>query len=363
MNTYALLVALVLVTALLMRGYEQGNKKYVIVACLLLFAVYGLRDCFSMGGDSSSSYLHQFQRMPDYSWSDITSLSFNENIGFRVLMKAVYEITKGDYQVFITLIAAFVTFCFGVLLYRYSPNPLASILYHFGLLLYTFHFNSLKQSIAMGGLMLAFIQIDRRKPVWFILITLAAALFHFPAIVFLPAYWIAKLKPGRYYLILLVVILLLTYRFRSQILSWMLGLYKDEGTVITSMEGVGFLRTKSLIMVVIVVAAILFRKPKAGDRIYSILLEFMGISIVLQTFCGYSNIFERLADYYFQFSVIFIPMVFDKNADREPLFGWRFMSVVDTVAPYLFCGYGIYRFITTTSYDRYLYPFRFFFRA
>lgn len=362
MNIYALLVALVLVTALLMQGYRQGNKKYVIVACLMLFAVYGLRDCYSIGNDSSTSFLHQFQSMPKYTWSDILSSSDSFNKGYRILNKTISELTNGDYQFFIALIAAFVTFCFGLLVYRYSPNPLASILYHFGLMLYTLHFNSLKQSIAMALLMLAFIQIDKRKPVWFVIITLLAGQFHFPALVFLPAYWIAKMKPGRSFIILLAVILILTYRFRSQILNWMLSLYKDEDTY-ANMEGVGFLRTKALIMVVVVAAAILFRKPRSEDRIYSILLEFIGIAVVFQTFCGYSNIFERLADYYFQFAVVFIPMVFDKNADREPLFSWRFMSVVDTLAPYMFCGFGVYRFITSATNDRFLYPFKFFFQS
>ena len=363
MNIYALLVALVLVTALLMHGYREGNKKYVIVACLLLFAVYGLRDCYTIGNDSSSSYLHQFQRMPDYTWTDIMSWDSSFNIGFRLLNKAVSDLTGGDYQFFIALIAAFVTFSFGRLIYKYSPNPLASILYHFGLLLYTFHFNSLKQSIAMAFLMLAFDQIIDRKPIRFVLISLLATQFHFPALVFLPAYWIAKMKPGRNYLILLAIMLLVTYRFRSQFLTFMLNLYKDEEVQIVSMEGIQFLRTKALIMVIIVVAAILLRKPRLEDRIYSILLEFMGIAIVFQTFCGYNNIFERLADYYFQFSVVFIPMVFDKNADREPLFGWRLMSVIDTAAPYLFCGFGVYRFITSTTNDPHLYPFKFFFQS
>lgn len=362
MNIYALLVALVLVTALLMRGYQQGNKRYVIVACLLLFAVYGLRDCFSIGNDSSSSYLHRFQDIPGISWAEITAYSYNENMAFHLLMKAVSELTHGDYQVFISLIAVFVTLAFGRMIYRYSPNPLASILYHFGLLFYLFHFNALKQSIAMAFLMLAFDQIINRKPVRFVLIVLIASQFHFPALVFLPAYWIAKMRIGRNFLLLLGTMLVFTYFFRSQLLSWMLSLYKDEEAFV-SMEGIQFLRTKVLIMIVIVIAAILFRRPRAEDRIYTILLEFMGLAIVAQTFCGYNNIFERLADYYFQFSVLFLPMVFDKHADREPLFGWRFMSVVDLMAPYLFCGYGAYRFITTAASDPTVFPYRFFFQA
>ena len=36
------LVALIIFTSFLMRGDQKGNKKYVIVACLLLFTIYGL---------------------------------------------------------------------------------------------------------------------------------------------------------------------------------------------------------------------------------------------------------------------------------------------------------------------------------
>lgn len=360
MNIYSLLVLLVLVTALWMHGTRQGNKKYIIVACLLLFSVYGFRNAFVIGNDSTTSYLYAFQRMANYSWADAFRLGGSFNAGYYLTSKIIYSITNGDYQLYITLIAAFVTFCFGQLIYRYSPNPLASILYHFGLLFFTFHFSALKQSIAMALLMVTFAQIVDRKPVRFIILCLISAQFHFPAIVFLPAYWIAKMKPGRNFIILLAIILALTFLFRTQLLEFMLNLYKDDNVSEVNMEGVRFLRTKALIMVVIVVAAILFRKPRAEDRIYSILLEFMGIAIVFQTFCGYNNIFERLADYYFQFSVIFIPMVFDKNADREPLFEWRLMSVIDTLAPYLFCGFGVYRFITATMEDPFLYPFQFF---
>ena len=62
MDYYALLVALVLLTAFLMQGNRQGNKKYVIVASLLLFAIYGLRDTYHIGFDSTTSYLFGFNR-------------------------------------------------------------------------------------------------------------------------------------------------------------------------------------------------------------------------------------------------------------------------------------------------------------
>lgn len=361
MNYYALLVALVLVTGLFMRGYQQKNKKYVIVACLLLFAIYGLRNTYYLGSDSKSSYLGNFWRMQSFSWAEVIKYANGKNDLFFLFTKFYCEYISDDYQLYVSLIAVFVTVCFGRMVYRYSPNPLQSILYHFGLLYFTFHFSAFKQSIAMAILMLAFDQVIERKPVKFFLLVLIAGQFHFPALVFLPAYWIPNIKLGRSFIIVISVLLVITYVFRNQILYFMNSLYREEAEEV-DLSDVQFLRTKALIMVVIVVVSAVFRVPTGEDRLYETLLVFMGVAIVFQTFCGYDNTFERLADYYFQFSVIFLPMVFDKHAERKSLLSWRFMEVADTVAPYLFCGFGIYRFLTFVVNDPSLYPFYFYFQ-
>ncbi|MBR4657473.1 MAG: EpsG family protein [Oscillospiraceae bacterium] len=361
MNIYAWLVALVLITAFLLRGNREGNKVYVIVACLLLFAVFGLRNTYYIGGDSTSSYLHSWQQLASTSWGDVMNWGpFNE--GFYLTEKLFFDLFNGDYQLFISILSAFVTICFGHVIYKYSPNPVQSILYHFGLLLFVFHFSALKQSSAMAILMLAFDSVIERKPFRFMLTVLIASQFHFPAMVFLAAYPLSLMKPDRSFLLLLLLTLGLTYLLREQILTLMLRFYDDNEISTTITDGVQFLRTKSLIMLVIVVVAVLLRKPRAEDRTYCTLLEFMGVAVIFQTFCGYNNIFERLADYYFQFSIIFIPMVFDKNADREPLFGWRLMGVIDAFAPFIFCGYGIYRFLSYVSDNKFYTPYRFFFQ-
>lgn len=364
MNYYLLLIVLILAAAILMRGWEQGNIGFVVVACLLLFSIYGLRNTFVIGGDTTSSYLHTFERMAGRSWSDVANMSGGTNPGFYLLAKGFHQLSGGDYQLFVSVIAGFVTVCFSKLLYRYSPNPLQSILYHFGLLYFTFYFSVLKQSLAMAILMLAFDCLMQGKTLKYFLLVLLAAQFHFPAYVFLLAWPMSKLRIGRNYLFFLAIMLALTYLFRNQIINLMLNTYKDleDSTANINMAGITFLRTKALIMLGIIIAAVVLRKPKPEDRIYSTLLEFMGVALVFQTFCGYNNIFERLADYYFQYAVIFIPMVFDKKADREPLFNRREMGLVDFFAPLLFSGYGVYRFLTYTQSERTLYPFVFFFQ-
>lgn len=361
MSVYYFLVASLLLTALFMQGNQPQNKKYVIVACLLIFAVYGLRNTYWIGVDSRYSYLKAFERISQMSWKQFRNTGQEYNNAYYSLNWAIAHL-GGDYQLFVSLEALFVTVCFGRMIYRYSPSPIQSICYHLGLLFFMFHISALKQSYAMAFLMLAFDQIVRRKPIWFIILVLVASQFHYPSLVFLPAYWITLIRPGKSYLLLLATVLVLTYIFRNQMLNLMLDSYKGSEEEAT-MEGVTFLRTKSIIMIVIVVAAVVFRRPTADDPIYGYLLEFMGIAIVFQTFCGYNNIFERLADYYFQFSVIFIPMVFDKRQKQRSLFSWRIMDVIYTAGPFIFCGYGIYRFLISFVGDNHYVPYRFFFQV
>lgn len=363
MSVYAWLVVLVLLAALLLKGNTAQSKKFIVIAFVLLTVVCGMRDAYSVGNDSASSYLHYYQDMEDTDWSEISGKDGEfYNIGFSYLMKAVYDLTGGDYQMFIFIVSAFVMFAYMHLIKRYSPSPLQSVLYFFGLLFYLFAFNALKQSIAMAVLLFAFDAIMDRKPVKFLLLVGIAAMFHYPALAFLPAYPIARIKVNRGYLVILAAILALTYVFRDQLLNFMLDSYGGEDIKVT-LSGVKFLKNKVVIMIMIVVAALALRPITEGDEVYSVLLKFMGIAIVFQTFSGYDNIFERLADYYFHFSIIFIPLVFDLKFGKKQLFEPKLNRLLKKSATVVFCAFAIWRFISTAEADPNLSPYLFFFQG
>lgn len=374
MSIYHLLVTLIIILAVLLHGEQKGNNKYIITIILLLFCVYGLRDAYSIGGDSSSSYLHQFERMEDTDWDDLPGLkdwlgtneedseksTHDRNIGLPWLMKLIYVWTDGDYQILVTLIAAFVMVAFFVLVYRYSISPIQTFLCYLGLLYFTMMFNVLKQSVAMGFVMLSFCALMDRKPFWFVLSVIAGALFHFPALVFLPAYWITKMKIDRNYLILLAALFIITYIFRDRLLDWMLDNYE---TSVDENSGMRYLSNKVLVMLAIISFALLFRPPYQGDGIYCALLQLMGVAAVIQTFAGYNNTFERLADYYYQFSVLFIPMAFEKVKTNRQYLNTRTLYLVRNLGPYVFCIFAIWRFLHTTMNDATIYPYQFYFQA
>lgn len=358
-----------------MHGDRKGNIKFIVVAAILMFCVLGLRDAYSIGNDSSSSYLHQFQRMENTEWSDLggpfdwiqeleeQSGREDKNSGLSYLMKLIYDLTDGDYQVFVTLISFFVILANAHLIRKYSPDPLQSILYFFGLLYFSFHFNALKQSAAMIFVIYSFDAIMDRKLLRFLILMALASIFHYPALVFLPAYWIGNMRLGRSYLILLALILVLVYLYRNNIVEWMNDAYYGEDSDHTVATNTRFLMNKVIVMLVIIVVALIVRPPHPSDRVYCSLLALIGVATVLQTFAGYGNIFERLADYYFQFSFVFIPMVFETVETTRQYLHPRMLQLVRNYGPYLFCAFAIWRFLSNTSSDANMNPYQFYFRA
>ena len=362
MTAYTWLVILLVAAALMFRGNQKRSTQFMIIAFLLLFIVMGLRDVNAFGSDASGthgSYPIIFRREGNTAWGAIGGKSLkNYNIGFNYLTKLIYVLTEGNYQAFVTIISLFVMISYSRFILKYAPSPIQSVLCFLGLLYYPFLFDALKQGIAMAILLFAFDGIMEKKPIKFIILTVLAAAFHFPALVFLPAYWIGRMRIGRNYLLLLAVLLVLTYAFRDQLITLMLRAY-GEGDSGVTMEGIRFLRNKVLIMIALAVFAVFIRPPEREFSLYNSLLMFLGVAIIFQTFCGYNNIFERLADYYFHTSIILIPLIFEKRGKTRSQGNLVQNEKLLDYAAIVVCAFAIWRFLTTVNNSYVYMPYRF----
>jgi hypothetical protein len=189
-----------------------------------MFVLCGLRDVFSLGIDSKTSYIRLFREVGALDWAEVSGYS-DSNQGFNYILKLFHTLTMGDYQAFYILYSAFIMGVFGWFISKYSVNPIQSFCYFWGLLCYIFLFDSIKQGIAMAFVTLAFDAIIGRRPVLYGILCAAAWWVHAPALIFAPAYLIAEMKPGRLYLLFLAAMLALTFRFREEILELMLRYY------------------------------------------------------------------------------------------------------------------------------------------
>ena len=308
-NVYVIQILLILFFGFLFR---EDKKKFLTVAFIVLFVVMAFRDARLVGNDSATSYYIEFLgiKQAKLSWP---------NPGLPMVMKAVRHFT-GDYQWVIIITAVWVCFAYYRLLIKHSENGFISVMWFMGMLFYTFLFSALKQAWAMAFLCYAFDAIVEKKPIRFLLLVGLAVVFHFPALVFLPAFWIAKLKINWTFPILMAGVLGVVFIFRAQLLDMMTSTYA-KGTVNYSVA-LQYTGTKFVFMVLMLAYGFyqyfVYYKPagvKAGIKTHqlSMLLYFMGIAAAIQTFCLHSNNFERLADYYYQFSILFVPLILLKN--------------------------------------------------
>lgn len=353
LNGYLLMIALIVGVAPFIKRRDK-SLGYVIYACAILIIWMGLRDITSIGVDSRVNYSKQFVSICSQSINQILFDDYT-NIGLKLMMKFVGSVLHLNYQGFVFLEALFAYVIFGRMIYKYSPSPMQSIICHCGLLYFFLFMDAMKQCMAMAFLCLAFDGIVEKKPIKFLIFVIAGSFFHLPAIIFIPAYIIANHNNIKFYFVELFLTFSLVYVFRRQLLDAMVEFYGAP----TSGSGV-FLTNKTIIMIVVIIVAFMFRIPKEDDRVYKILLQIMGIATVLQTFSGFSNNFERLADYYFQFSVLFIPMVFENKNLKGIFIHNEGLYKVRLVIVLFSCLFFVYRFISIASGAYYYTPYRFF---
>lgn len=285
--------------------FRDDKKNFLRAAFIALFILMSFRNCSLVGYDSTSGYFSEFLEIKKVNLTWI-------NPGLPFTMKIVHSFTE-DYQWFIIITAIWICFAYYKLLKKYSVNTFISVMWFMGMLFYTFLFSALKQAWAMAFLCFAFDAIFEKKPLRFFLLVGLGALFHFPALIFLPAYFIGKLKVNKLFPFVMAFVLVFVFLFRTTILNWMTSAYaKGEGDYSSDTRFIG---TKFVFMILILGYGFYqYYHSGVKNKTYIALLYFMAIAVIFQTFCFYNNIFERLADYYYQFSILFMPLIIKEQS-------------------------------------------------
>lgn len=305
-----MLVGVILLAALF-RGTIKQNKTYIILIAIMLFTICALRGV-RIGADLGRYETH-YRTCFQASWSGVFAYYQWDNILFYYLMKLHSTVVGYNFHNFLFILAVAEGIVVAYIIYKHSVNPYMSYLMYMALGYYVFIYSGLKQALATAVLMLAFDAIIDKKTVKFTLLTILAAFIHIPALIFLPAYFLGHRRLSRKMIGLYAVFAVILMVFRGQILEAMTDVY-DSVVTSTAIGGVG---GKVLMMLVFIIGGYLLRIPDGENKTYSATFNLMIIATILQTFAVYGNVFERLADYYFIFSIIYIPMVFEKMNLRE----------------------------------------------
>jgi hypothetical protein len=182
-------------------GFLIKNKKLLIsVISIQLFLILAFRD-ESLGVDVAN-YKEYYEF-----WS---TLSFSEIIkGFRFFSNSniIYGLESGyvllnwviaklgfTFHSYLVIHAAICIFSFACFINRYSNVPWLSYAILICLGIYSYTFCILRQSLAVAFLLFSIKYISKKKFIKFLLLNILAILFHRVAIIFLPLYFISKIK-------------------------------------------------------------------------------------------------------------------------------------------------------------------------
>lgn len=301
-SIYYILVAATILLGFILSQKKEARKTYVIITATLHALVSGLRYQFLTG--DLIRYNTLFQDYRYFGWFSEEVFQEGRNFGFQWLMKLVCHVTDGNFQIFLFLVAVVIEIIVAIIIYRYSPLPWLSYAMWNCLGFYVFGFSAVKQSLAMAILMLSYMCIIEKKPKQFVFWTVLATIIHLPALVFLAAYPISKLRLNFKTIAGYIVSAVVIFALREPLVKALQDAYYEDKDFAADT----FLGTRFLMMLLMLVIGALL-KGFQGKH-FSSLFMLIGVAAIFQMFCGYDNVFTRLADYYFQFVILYIPMLF-----------------------------------------------------
>lgn len=303
MNVYWIIVGLVILLGMIMPQQGYRRKWYIIMMMILHSFVCGFRYMYLTG--DLRKYATTYSALSGKGWFSEEVFQEGRNAGFSWIMKLISTISHDDFQILLIVLAIVGECIMAVMIYKYSPSPWLSYLVWNCMGFYVAGFSLIKQYLAMAVIMCAVMCIFQKNVKGFLVFTLLAGFIHTPALAFLPAYWLAnrKLCFGSFlgYTVAAGVI----FAFRTPIVNWMADLYYEEETFQLADTSLG---GRFIVIVIILLCGFLLKgfREKQFEQLFNLII----IAAILQMFSGFNNVFTRLADYYLQFTVLFIPMIF-----------------------------------------------------
>jgi transmembrane protein EpsG len=194
-----------------------------LLVAFFLIAVIGLRGIEI--GDDTLVYHYRFNLLLHGVQESTQRFFYIEGMEFGYYLFQKFSLSlSGNFSFLLMLSAFLITLPVIFVVHRYSRIPLFS---YWIFLTYGFFLASMaliRQSIALGFCFLAYHFIVQRK-LWLFLICITAAFsFHMTSIVFLPFYWLSRIKYRSFYPVIFLLLLLtvnaLFFFTMDEILQW-----------------------------------------------------------------------------------------------------------------------------------------------
>lgn len=294
---------------------RTDRKLYIILISIILILQSGLRN-WAVGSDTYS-YYEAFESVKHSSWSeliqkfvDVYQLGEGKDPGYDFFQKIVQFLIT-DYQLYLILIAIMFFSAFGYFIYNNTTKVADAVLafVFYSVLFYGFFsITGHRQTIATAVALFCFELIKKRKLLPFLILLLVAATIHKSVLIFIPLYFVVKLKNIKLYYGFVLFLFPILFVFRvplSNFFAMLSGYDKDFGLF----DGAGTpVFTALMILIGIFVfmryKEVLLMKP--DSKLYYIAFA-LALFFVPLTWVNPSAM--RVVQYFSIFMVVLIPVV------------------------------------------------------
>ncbi len=291
----------------------RNRKLYCGVSFFVLLLLTALRS--KAVGSDGLVYARYFEQLKAMSFDDIASFFTKEPIFYWVTK---YLQNWGvDLQVWYGIIGAVFLGATICIIYKYSKQPVISILVFFSLSYFTFSLTGLRQTVAMGGILLSFLFLEQKKYLRFLVLILLSSLFHNTAVIFvLVLFFKDKEISIKSYSIGLILSLGGALFFRNQIYNAIYYLL-DTNERLSSYSGNSYGLTWSGFIIQFCIFIFVLVANSEKTKLKNYLLNICYLGLIFQAFSWFIAEFFRISMYFSIFNIVLIANTYVSNRFNE----------------------------------------------
>lgn len=213
MNIFIGSFFVILILGAICKKICNGKKMFCIGSGTIYFLVAALRSSY-VGGDSFN-YRRMFELLADKNIKFAFAYSEKDPI-FNVLLSLLGKVTD-NYSVLFAIVAVLFTITVWVYIYKYSDDPVLSVIVLLAFNLYQFSLTGMRQTIAISFVVLAIMAVHEEKKIQPYIWVLIASLFHSSALVCLSIPILSKIRISTIAIRIAPIPLMICFIFRNSI--------------------------------------------------------------------------------------------------------------------------------------------------
>lgn len=312
MTVYLILLAGIAVSGILLTEIKPNKIKRIIYVSLVFLCLILLASFRYAIGNDYFSYISIFQTLNGLLGEHPNLESNTYEPLFILLTKLIGLFTKNS-EIYTAVYSMCSLVPAGIAVYLYSKKPMISCFTYVCFAFFYMSMNFTRQAIAVSVILLGWKFFRDRKIIPSMLIILAAAGFHYSALIMIPIYFLAAFKPRPLIVGIEAAAVTVVYIFSDKLITLAAKLL--GGKYEEYLDSQYFTRGLSPVYVILpilifvaVYATFLIKDRHEGtsieDNLFANLMFYQAIIWILIT---KHSIMERLSYYPFVFSVLAIP--------------------------------------------------------